>query len=92
MKTRDTPPSEDFTIRCPRLGHQIFFSYCRSENRGLPCFKALECWYDHFQVREFLKQELTAGEWEAAFSRPPQKKILSLVELIEQAGRNKEKS
>jgi hypothetical protein len=35
MKRQNIPPEDDYEIRCPRLGHQISFSYCRSENRGL---------------------------------------------------------
>lgn len=85
MKELDAPPKEDYRIRCPRLGHQISFSYCRAENRGLPCFKTLDCWCDHFPVEEYLKKDLTAEEWERAFSGPPKPKILSLVELIQQA-------
>jgi hypothetical protein len=85
MKKPKGPPKDDEKIRCPRLGHQISFSYCRSENLGLPCFKTLDCWYDHFLVEEYLKQQLTPEEWEKVFSRPPKPKLLSLVELIDQA-------
>jgi hypothetical protein len=93
MKGRNRPPADDEKIRCPRLGHQISFSYCRSENLGLPCFKTLDCWHGHFSVEEYMKQELTPEEWEKVFNRPPKPKILSLVELIEQAKKQaKEKS
>jgi hypothetical protein len=85
MEKKKSPPDEGYCIRCPRLGHQIGFSYCRSENRGLPCFKALDCWYSHFEVAEFLKAELTPAEWQKAFNAPPKPKLVSLVELIEQA-------
>jgi hypothetical protein len=93
MKRDSTPPGDDYEIRCPRLGHQISFSYCRKENKGLPCFKTLDCWYSHFLVEEFMRKELTEEEWETAFSRPTQLKTVSLVELIEQAKKvKKEKS
>jgi len=85
MKKKSAPPGEDYSIRCPRLGHQVPFSYCRSENRGLPCFKTLDCWYPHFQVEEYLKKELTSEEWERTFNRLPKTKMASLLELIEQA-------
>ncbi|OQX65883.1 MAG: hypothetical protein B5M55_02390 [Desulfococcus sp. 4484_242] len=85
MGTEYLPPGDDYTIRCPRLGQQISFSYCRTENRGLPCFKTLDCWYSHFHVEAFLKEALTPEEWEKAFSSPPKPKLISLVELIEQA-------
>ncbi len=84
MKQKENPPNDDFDIRCPKLGHQIFFSYCRTENQGIPCFKILNCWCNHFAVENFLKNELTPEEWVKAF-KPPQPKLLSLVELIEQA-------
>jgi hypothetical protein len=85
MKRQNIPPEDDYEIRCPRLGHQISFSYCRSENRGLPCFKTLDCWYDHFLVEEYFRKELTSEEWDKAFKSSGTTKMLSLLELIEQA-------
>lgn len=82
---RNTLPDEDYTIRCPRLGHQIPFSFCRSENRGLPCFRTLDCWFEHFQVEEYLREELRSEEWEQVFGKPAKPKLTSLVELIEEA-------
>lgn len=85
MVKENIPPADDYLIRCPRLGHQVPFSYCRSENMGLPCFKILDCWFEHFPVEEYLRQELTQEEWERAFHRPVIPKVRSLMELIEQA-------
>jgi hypothetical protein len=84
-KGKVVAPGNDYKIRCPRLGHQIYFSYCRSEDKGLPCPKILECWHDHFRVEDFLKNELTHEDWQKVFSRTPKPKIISLVELIEHA-------
>ena len=89
MKKKCYPPGKDYQIRCPRLGHQIDFSYCRSENQGLPCFKILDCWFQHFSVEEYLREELEAEEWNTVFGVQPKSKMLSLVELIEQAKRGK---
>ena len=89
MSKKTTPPNDDYQIRCPRLGHQIHFSYCRQENQGLPCFKTLDCWHTHFDVQTFLKAELDAEQWEKAFCGGPKPKMLSLLELIEQAKKNK---
>lgn len=72
-------------VRCPRLGHQIEFSYCRRENQGLPCFKTLDCWHQHFDVAEMLSKELTPEEWDRVFNRPAKPKMKSLLELIDQA-------
>ena len=85
MTNEITPPGNDVKIRCPRLGHQIHFAYCRGENQGLPCFKALDCWHPHFPVEAFLRAELSHEAWERAFRQPSKPKVLSLLELIEQA-------
>lgn len=82
---KNTPPDDSFKIRCPRLGQQIQFSYCRQENMGLPCFKTLDCWYVHFQVVEYLRQKLSAEQWREAFEKPATPKMVSLAELIEKA-------
>ena len=52
---------------------------------GLPCFKTLDCWYIHFQVVEYLQQELSDTEWQDAFEKSSTPKMVSLVELIEKA-------
>ncbi len=85
MKLTPVPPDDSFQIRCPRLGQQIHFSYCRKENMGLPCFKVLDCWYIYFQVVEHLQEELSEAEWKEAFEKPATPKMVSLVELIEKA-------
>ena len=80
-----TPPGRSLNIRCPRLGHQIDFTYCRQENMGLPCFKALDCWHHYFDVHNFLKEQLTREEFDKTFVRSGAPKIHSLLDLIEQA-------
>ncbi len=87
MKEKE-PPSDDHRIRCPRLGHMIAFSYCNKENGGLPCFKTIDCWFEHFEVRDWLKERLSDDQWGRVFEKPPKPKMLSLVELIQQARKN----
>lgn len=85
----DTPPEKKITVRCPRLGHQIDFSYCQSENYGLPCFKTLDCWHNLFNVHAYLKKKLSAQDFEKTFLKPGKPKLFSLLDLIEQAKKNK---
>lgn len=82
------PPEDSVSIRCPRLGHQINFPYCRSENNGLPCFKTLDCWYNHFDVHAYLKDRLTREDFKKSFMEKGKPKVLSLLDLIEQAKKN----
>ncbi|MFP3928384.1 MAG: hypothetical protein ACLFUP_05725 [Desulfobacteraceae bacterium] len=86
-KKKPLPPGKGYTIRCPRLGHQVSFSYCRRERGELPCFKILDCWHEHFDVEGHLRGELNQEQWERAFSRPGKTKIMSLLDLIEEAKR-----
>ena len=76
-------------IRCRRLGNPVPFSYCRIENKGLPCSPIIDCWYDYFMIEDFLRQELEPDEWERIFSEPPKQKVLTLIELIEEAKKRK---
>lgn len=80
-----SPPDPSVTIRCPRLGHQIHFGYCRKENMGHPCFKTLDCWYPHFEVVEFFRSELTEDQFNRAFRVRAAPKMASLVDLIRKA-------
>jgi hypothetical protein len=75
-------------LRCRRLGHEVTFGYCRQETGGKPCRLVLDCWWEHFEVRSFLRAHLpeeTVAEVERAGASPPPPKILSLVEMIQQA-------
>jgi hypothetical protein len=76
-------------IRCRRLGNPVPFSYCRIENKGLPCSMIVDCWYDHFMIEDFLRQELAPEEWDRVFNQPRKPKVLTLVELIEEAKKRK---
>ncbi|MFO7604996.1 MAG: hypothetical protein R6W72_01660 [Desulfurivibrionaceae bacterium] len=91
QKPERIPPEDDFTIRCRKLGHLICFSYCRRENSGLPCVRIMDCWHEYFPIEELLRSELTEAEWREVFGKPQKPKVLSLVELIEQAQRKTRK-
>ncbi|MDH3826464.1 MAG: hypothetical protein OET21_03560 [Desulfobacterales bacterium] len=85
MSKPSKPPGDDFKIRCPKLGHQIYFSYCAKENQGVPCYRTLDCWFEHFEVAAFFEKALTPAQWKAAFEKPLKPKMISLLEMIEQA-------
>ena len=79
---------QDFLPRCPRLGHELTFGYCRQEAGRKPCRLILDCWWERFDVRSFLQanlpEEVMAGV-ERAGAAPPPPKVQSLVDLIQQA-------
>jgi hypothetical protein len=92
MSQEPAPPPDTLQIRCARLGHQIHFSYCRTENFGLPCPRIIHCWHPWFAVEAYLRGILTEDQWRETFAKPVQPKVLTLVELIEQAQKNSAKS
>jgi hypothetical protein len=73
--------------RCPRLGGEVDFGYCRTCGEGKSaCFKVLDCWWERFDVAGYLKARLTGEAFSALLARrPPPDKVASLVELIRQA-------
>jgi hypothetical protein len=78
----------DLHLRCCRLGHEVNFGYCRQESRGKPCRLILDCWWERFDVRAFLRAHLpeeAMAQVEQAAASPPPSKVLGLVEIIQQA-------
>ncbi len=72
-------------IRCPRLGHQVSFQYCQKEAMGLPCSRALICWEPWTEAIDCLRRQLSQEDWDRCFNTPPAPKMVTLLELIEQA-------
>ena len=69
---------------CPRLGHQVEFSYCRTPGSPQPCRRLVGCWEDTFDAQTFVDEHYSP-EQIAQMKAPPDDKMLTLVELIEQA-------
>ena len=72
-------------IRCPKLGHELTFAYCRREGGNLPCARIIRCWETFFPVEGFLKETLDAGTWDAFCHQSPPDKMTTLLGLIEKA-------
>ena len=72
-------------FRCPRLGGEVKFSYCKNEGGDLPCLRIVNCWQDFLPVEGYLRDRLTPDEWERFPLQVPKDKISTLIELIEEA-------
>lgn len=70
--------------RCPKLGHEVSFKYCREPGSSLPCNKIADCWFETFDIVTYLKENYNEEKLKemVKVSKP---KTLSLIELIEQA-------
>ena len=72
--------------RCPMLGHDVPFSYCRAPASDLPCRKVFDCWWETFDVEAFVRRHFG----EEAIGRllaPRPDKAATLVDLIAKARR-----
>jgi hypothetical protein len=76
-------------IRCPRLGHEITFSYCIQESGAFPCSRIIACWSVVFDVEKYLREKMTSGQWDSFSISLPKDKVSSLLEIIEAAKRIK---
>ncbi len=70
--------------RCPMLGHDVPFSYCRAPGRQLPCSRILDCWWETFDVETFLRGHFSEDQI-AEVLAPRKDKAATLIELIEKA-------
>ncbi len=70
--------------RCPRLGHEVAFRYCRCPGRDLPCGRIVDCWWEAFDVQAFLRAHYTP-EAVARVLAPPPDKVATLMQLIQRA-------
>ena len=69
------------------LGHEVTFNYCRAPGAELPCRKIADCWWEAFDIANFLRQHYSRQQIRQ-ITQPPKAKILTLVELIDKARHN----
>ena len=68
-------------IRCPALGHQLSFKYCRSANENAPCRKILDCWFQRINIQEFIAEHYSEAELQR-ITAEPKPKLVSILEII----------
>ena len=72
--------------RCPRLGNPVPFNYCEvCGDDQQPCFKILDCWWEQFDVVQYLTDNLSEDQFNRLMEARPKPKVASLLELVEQA-------
>ena len=75
---------DDKTIRCPRVGGEVTFRFCRFENNMLPCRFIAGCWQGQMDIAAFLDEHYSEDELDRIFASP-KPKVESLVGLMEKA-------
>lgn len=81
---------DTLVTRCPQLGGEVPFKYCRTVNEDLPCRRILICWEFRFEIGKFLGDHYSIDQIERALAPPTKTRIDTILELIEKAKRAKE--
>ena len=81
--------TDDLEIRCPRLGGPVPFTYCeKTGDNSQPCFKVMDCWWQHFDVVGYLQKRMKAEELRQVLENRPRPKLTGILAQIQQARRN----
>jgi hypothetical protein len=82
-------PGDDQPLHCRRLGHPVPFHYCRSGGGDLPCARILDCWFQTFDVAEYLRSRYTPEQIDRLL-RPPRDKLSQILDIVGAIGRDRD--
>ena len=77
-------------IRCPQLGGEVPFRYCRTGDEDLPCRRILVCWEFRIEISKFLGEHYSVDQIQCALVPPTKTRLDTILELIEKAKKTKE--
>ncbi len=81
---------DSLVIRCPMLGGEVPFQYCRKLNEELPCRKIIICWEFRIEIGKFLNEHYSFNQIHQALAPPNKTRLETILELIEKAKKTKE--
>jgi hypothetical protein len=74
-------------IRCPKLGSEVTFGYCRTVASELPCERALGCFEGQLPVEPYFRRVLHEQTYERCFRSPPPDRYGALLDTVDKAKR-----
>jgi hypothetical protein len=77
-------------IRCPSLGGEVPFRYCRTVNEDLPCRGIIVCWEFRMEVSKFLDEHYPADQIRRALAPPTRTRLETILDLVEIAKKMKQ--
>jgi hypothetical protein len=81
---------DHLNIRCPRLGGEVTFRYCKEENSGMPCSRTIMCWQVWFPVGTYLRDQLSPDEWDRCFNQPQKDRLTTIFEIVDRIKKEKQ--
>lgn len=76
--------------RCPSLGGEVPFLYCRQLNVGGPCHRLISCWSERFDIYGYIKEIYTKEEIEKYFMHSGQGRLNNILKELERIKMMKE--
>ena len=73
---------DNVEVRCPELGGEVTFGYCRTLRDGMPCARALVCFELKFPVAEYFRRVLKEDTFREVFSAESGRKTDRMQRLI----------
>ncbi len=75
---------DELEIRCPRLGGEVNFKYCRTCEKPF-CPRIIFCWAQRIDIGDFLAKHFSAEEIHSALSKTSSGKLESLIKAMDEA-------
>ncbi|MFW6189080.1 MAG: hypothetical protein ACOC7T_01495 [Planctomycetota bacterium] len=76
---------DEKTLRCRRLGHRVTFRYCRTQEGASLCPSIMDCWWEVFEVQDFLREHLPAEVFAEIAHRPSRNRVGGLLAALQKA-------
>ena len=84
---------KQLTRRCPRLGGPVSFRYCKTgEKDRQACWKIIDCWWETFDVVQYLQDTLPPEQLQRILYPKPPSKLAGILLSAEKARRRSTKS
>jgi len=71
-------------IRCPRLGGQVNFKFCRTSEAPF-CHRIIICWAERIDIGTFLSENYTPEQIHSALNKPKATKLEQILKAMEKA-------
>lgn len=81
---------DELLIRCPMLGGEVPFRYCRTLNEELPCHKIIICWEFRIEIGKFINEHYSFEQIQKTLAPPTKSRLETILELVEKAKKIKE--
>ncbi len=75
---------DDKPIRCPRIGGDVIFKYCRTSGQPF-CRTIIACWAVKIDIGQFLADNYTPELIQQGLARPEKGRIQTMIELAQKS-------